>query len=332
MAEQFAYFAPQPEDGNAFALYRDLYSGGVDVHPLGEGFFAEVKAWRLAGIILFDRRLASVAHERTAERVRQDGFDHFTVQLLVEGKFEIDSGTGYVALEPGQVALLDMTRPARNRIRAARVITASISREMAHTALGSTLNQQGRLIDPDKAALLADYMKSLTVRASEISEANLAAVSRAFVDLLTVAVECVDMGRGLDLRRMEFARRESVKRFVEANLHVELSLEKISAGTGVSRATLYRIFQDGGGIGRLVQTRRLVRMRAYLSDPAENRPLADIAHDCGFKSESHMSKGFRKAFASPPAEYRRQLRSACTAQENASLSKQRWASWVEEAF
>jgi len=332
MAEQFTHFAPRPGEGNAFALYRDLYSGGVDVHPFGERFFAEVSAWRLAGIILFDRRLAGVAHERTAERLRQDGFDHFTVQLLVEGAFEIDSGAGYVAMEPGQIALLDMTRPTRNRVHAARVITASVSREMAHTALGSTVNQQGRLIDSDKALLLADYMKSLTTRASQIAETNLPAVSRAFVDLLAVAVEGVDMGRGVDLRRLEFARRESVKRFIEANLHAELSPEMISEATGVSRATLYRIFQADGGIGRLVQARRLVRVRAYLSDPTDDRPLSDIAHDCGFRAESHMSKLFRDAFAAAPGEYRRQLRAASSAQEKTAISRQRWAAWVEEVL
>ena len=332
MAEQFAHFAPDPGEGNAFALYRDLYSGGVDVHPYGEGFFAEVNAWRLAGIILFDRRLAGVAHERTAERVRQDGFDHFTVQLLVEGSFEIDSGGGYVALKPGQIVLLDMTRPVRNRMRAAHVVTASVSREVVHAALGSTANQQGRLIDQDKALLLADYMKSLTARATEIAETNLPAVSRAFIDLLTVAADDAEIGRGVDLRRLEFARRESVKRFIESNLQGKLTAETIGEATGVSRATLYRIFQDDGGVGRVIQARRLVRLRAALTDPTNDRPLADVAHDCGFKSESHMSKLFREAFAATPGEYRRQLRVAQTAREKMTIARERWASWVREVL
>lgn len=332
MAEQFAYFAPAPGEGDAFALYRDLYSGGVDVHPYGEGFFAEINAWRLDGIILFDRRLDGVAHERTPERVRQDGFDHFTIHLLVEGVFEIDSGAGYVALEPGQIGLFDMSRPVRNRMRAAHLVTASVSREVVHAALGATANLQGRFIDQDKALLLADYMKSLTARATEISEANLPAVSRAFIDLLTVAAEDVDLGRGLDLRRLEFARRESVKRFIEANLQNELTAETISDATGVSRATLYRIFQDDGGVGRIIQVRRLVRLRASLSDPADDRSLADIAHDCGFKSESHMSKLFRDSFATTPGEYRRQLRVAQTAREKMTIARRRWADWVGEVL
>ena len=140
------------------------------------------------------------------------------------------------------------------------------------------------------------------------------------------------MGRGVDLRRLEFARRESVKRFIEANLSSELSAETISDATGVSRATLYRIFQDGGGIGRIIQARRLVRLRSALSDPADDRPLADIAEDCGFKSESHMSKLFREAFTMAPGEYRRYLRGAHTAEEKMAILRRRWASWVEEVL
>ena len=330
MAEQFAHFVSDPGEASAFELYRDLYSGGVDVSALGDRFFAEVCAWRLAGVILFDRRLSGVAHERTPERIQQDGFDHFTLQLLVEGVLEIDSGAGFVTLEPGQVALLDMTRPMRNRMNGAHVVTASVSREMMQAALGATVHLQGRIIAPDKALLLADYMKSLTARASQIGEADLPAVSRALIDLLTVAAGGVNTGRGADAGRLEFARRESVKRFIEANLESELTADLISDATGVSRATLYRIFQDEGGVVRLVQARRLVRLRALLSDPTEDRSLADIALGCGFRSESHMSRLFRDAFAATPGEYRRQLRAARTAREKMAIARDRWASWMSE--
>ena len=138
------------------------------------------------------------------------------------------------------------------------------------------------------------------------------------------------MGRGADLRRLEFARRESVKRFIEANLSVELTAETICEATGVSRATLYRIFQSDGGVAGVIQTRRLVRLRAALGDARDDRPLADIAEACGFKSESHMGRLFRKAFATSPGEYRRQVRLATTAGERAEISRRRWDALMSE--
>jgi AraC-like DNA-binding protein len=329
MAEQFMQFASEP-DGAGLEVYRELYASGADVTGLDGAFFAEVTGWRLAGILLFDRRLAGVAHERSAERVRRDQFDHFTVQSVVEGRFEVDSGDGFVAVAPGQIALLDMTRPMRNRATTTRVITASVSREVLQASLGSTASLHGRIIDQDKALLLADYMKSLAARAPEIGEADLPAVSRAFIDLLTVAAGAVELGRGADLRRLEFARRESVKRFIEANLEIELTAEVIGDATGVSRATLYRIFQSDGGLSGVIQARRLVRLRAALGDLADERSLAEIAHVCGFKSESHVGRLFREAFAISPGEYRKQLRAAMTLGERAEMSRRRWDALMGE--
>ena len=324
MAEQFMHFVSEADTTRGLEVYRELYASGADVSGLGDGFFAEVAGWRLAGILLFDRRLAGVAHERSPERVRRDGFDHFTVQLVVEGLFHLDRGGGFIRVDPGQIALVDMTRPSRNRMTAARVITASVARDVLQAALGSTAGLHGRIIDEDKALLLADYMKSLAARAAEIGEADLAAVSRAFIDLLTVAAGAVELGRGADLRRLEFARRESVKRFIEANLGVELTAEVIGDATGVSRATLYRIFQPDGGLSGIIQARRLVRLRAALGDLADERSLAEIAHVCGFKSESHMGRLFREAFAISPGEYRKQLRATMTLGERAEMSRRRW--------
>lgn len=324
MAEQFMHFTSQADAVQGLDVYRELYSSGADVTGLDAAFFAEVTAWRLAGILLFDRRLAGVAHERSPERVRRDGFDHFTVQLVVEGQFHLDNGGGFVRVNPGQIALGDTSLPMRNRVTAARVITASVARDVLQAALGSTAGLHGRIIDEDKALLLADYMKSLAARAPDIGEADLPAVSRAFIDLLTVAAGAAELGRGADLRRLEFARRESVKRFIEANLEIELTAETIGDVTGVSRATLYRIFQPDGGLSGIIQARRLVRVRAALGDLADERSLAEIAHACGFKSESHMGRLFREAFAASPGEYRRQLRVATTLSERAEMSRRRW--------
>lgn len=324
------HFASETDAARGLEVYRELYASGVDVTGVDDSFFAEVTGWRLAGILLFDRRLAGVAHERSPDRVRRDQFDHFTVQLVVEGLFHLDCGGGFVRVDPGQIALVDTTRPMRNRMTATRVVTASVSREVLQAALGSTAGLHGRIIDQDKALLLADYMKSLAARAAEIGEADLAAVSRAFIDLLTVAAGAVELGRGADLRRLEFSRRESVKRFIEANLGLELTAEAIGDATGVSRATLYRIFQPDGGLGGVIQARRLVRVRAALGDLADERPLAEIAHACGFKSESHMGRLFREAFAISPGEYRRQLRVATTFSERAEMSRRRWDALMGE--
>ena len=54
-----------------FEAYRELYSHRSEILPGREAFEAEVVAWRLDGMLVFDRRLSGVVHTRQ-ERVGAD--------------------------------------------------------------------------------------------------------------------------------------------------------------------------------------------------------------------------------------------------------------------
>jgi AraC-like DNA-binding protein len=317
--------------GDQFALYRDLYSGGTDVERLGDGFRAQVAAWRMDRMLLFDRRLAQVAHHRSLARIKKDGFDHFAVQVVIEGSMEVDTGSGFVTLLPGEIMLVDVGRSSRNRIRSAHIVTVAVSRIVLETALGGTGALHGRVIPSEPGCLFADFVASVARRAPMLTSSDLPAVSRAFIELLATAVGSTALARTTDLNRVEFARREAVRRHIEANLgDPELSAETISEATGVSRATIYRIFAADEGVVRVIQQRRLLHLRTRLDDVADSRSLADLADACGFRSESHMSRQFRDIYGQAPGEYRALVHQAVTTELQADLARQRWAAWMTE--
>ncbi|WP_260865460.1 MULTISPECIES: helix-turn-helix domain-containing protein [unclassified Burkholderia] len=72
---------------------------------------------------------------------------------------------------------------------------------------------------------------------------------------------------------------------------------------GVSRPKLYRLFQPDGGVMKLVQRTRLVRIRNMLADPARPRTrIADLAWRYGFASDKHFSQSFKAEFGHSPRE------------------------------
>src|SRR5690606_2791364 len=82
-------------------------------------------------------------------------------------------------------------------------------------------------------------------------------------------------------------RRERARRYIEKNLSsTSLGLDTVSRAIGVSRSSLYMIFQPLGGVAKYIQSRRLAHLRAALARPLETRSVVQLCYESGFTSES----------------------------------------------
>lgn len=105
----------------------------------------------------------------------------------------------------------------------------------------------------------------------------------------------------------------------------DLSPDWLARRLDVSRASLYRLFADRGGIMRNVQERRLLAVRAALGDPLDTRRLARLSSDLGFKSEAHFSRSFRARFGITASAYRKaQLDASAAIQLTSPAVVQQW--------
>jgi AraC-like DNA-binding protein len=73
----------------------------------------------------------------------------------------------------------------------------------------------------------------------------------------------------------------------------------------MSPATLYRLFEDEGGVAAYVLGRRLDRCRAILvASTGRERSIGELAFSHGFASEAHFSRAFRRRFSIAPRDAR----------------------------
>ena len=165
-------------------------------------------------------------------------------------------------------------------------------------------------LDPFRNDLLAAHMRSLLERSAQLTEADIASTVAGTVDVLKrLLAPATD-----DSPAPQRGTDETILTFTEAMIRDNLALPELSPDwladrLQVSRASLYRLFADRGGIMRYVQERRLLAVRAALSDPVETRRLSRLAADLGFKSEAHFSRSFRTRFGVTASAHRKaQLR------------------------
>lgn len=329
MIEQFRFSSDGMDEDEAFALYAALYSGGSDVSR-GQGpFRANVDAWRLDQMILFDRRITGVVHGR-AERFQSDGYDHFVVTLVAEGVLQGQgSASSFDVARQGEIVLMDTAKSTRQEAIDARIITIAVSRDLIHTALGAVNQAHGQILRSPDSDLLADYILSLARHAPVLAATAMPGACRAFMDLLSATAHSRTVRLGQETRRLDFARREAVRRFLDDNIaDTELTAEAVGRETGISRSSLYRLFGKQGGVARLILRHRLDALRAALDD-GDRDSLADLARRFGFGLQSQMARAFRETYGETIESYRLNAE-ANPPTEATRLAHRRWAGWMIE--
>lgn len=100
--------------------------------------------------------------------------------------------------------------------------------------------------------------------------------------------------------------RSRVDEIIEAHIHsARLDAQRIAKLAGVSRATLYRLFDGCGGVAAHIRRLRLDRIRADLCDPSHlSVPIALVAERNGLHNVASFNRSFRRIYGLTPREMR----------------------------
>ncbi len=100
-------------------------------------------------------------------------------------------------------------------------------------------------------------------------------------------------------------RQADLVAFIEESLDENICLEQLSRVAGMNTYGFSRAFRAATGKSpyQYVLERRVVRARTLLE--AGNDTIADIAYQCGFSSQQHMTNTFSKMLGVTPGKYRK---------------------------
>ncbi len=104
------------------------------------------------------------------------------------------------------------------------------------------------------------------------------------------------------------ARPESARvraeRVIEERLgSAMLTVANLCRWTGMSRSSLYRLFDGDGGVQAFIRTRRLACVAEELRTGGAGR-VADIAERWGFCDAAYLARVFREVHGVTPSAYR----------------------------
>jgi AraC-like DNA-binding protein len=247
-------------------------------------------------------------HDFERGRILAGGRDQYCVQLLTSGDLRGDCDGATISATRGDICVFDLARPYTAQAFSGARLTVIAPRQPidrvtgGHSLHGLVLREA----DP-MARLLRNFIVDVHAVASALQADDAAAAEAALIEVLTMALarRRPDAAAGA-ASRLGQRFRERMLEFIDARIaDPALNAETLMLRFGVSRANLYRLFAEDGGVASAIRDRRLDAARRRLVGPSTDAvSVTEIGLDFGFSSSGQFSRAFRGRFGVSPSEAR----------------------------
>ncbi len=296
-----------------YALWKDSISVIFEVtdgQPVDrDGYEARLDSALIENTMISRVTSGHQQFDRDALRSYRDGLDSVMFQVFTRGGVRKSDEAGCLAPRYALIGF-DLTQPVSNINSEFDLISIIFPRAelSARGVQPSSIHLKVLEGTSGLAALTSHMILDLQKNLTSMDVQEAAFSTRAAIDLIA---ECYsgevrrDGGAQAHRNALLLRAREIIQSRIAASETVDTA--SLLDALPCSRATLYRSFEPFGGVAsfiRLVKLRRALRAIARPSAEAGTRKLGEIAAQCGFHSDAHFSRSFRKEFGMSPSEAR----------------------------
>jgi AraC-like DNA-binding protein len=277
----------------------------------GGDFDGRFMAYGTNRFVLSRATMPRVQLTRSGATIARSHVPHLMVQLVLAGRLEGTAENRGIEAAPGDTLFVDLQRAVElqsspdtpteilslcfPRLRLQPVLNSD---EALHGLTISGQQPAGALIGSCMEVLVAHLPEMCTSEMDMLSGAAVALIARAIVPYMQALKENTAPATfGLN----------AVRSFIDKNLlSVELGIDVIAANFGLSRASLYRLFEPIGGIASYIRRQRLDRaFQELTAAECSNKRVKVIALRYGFENTSAFTQLFRKTYGFTPLEARK---------------------------
>ena len=272
-------------------------------------FDFSVRGWQLGSSIMIRASCGDHTELRGPREIHGLPVDHYCVVIPFMGEVRCDVGKSRHRALPGQALIIDLARQWSNEFAGSGAVNRFVSLWIPRRALNALLRHSGEphgvVCTGALASLLVSHVRSLAGAGMSMDPDQASPVMQATIQLLAA-----NLCQSKDVLRAARPALESVL-LREACRHIDqrlgesgLTPQSVATAFGLSRASLYRLFEPLGGVAAYVRERRLQRMRDIIQFSSKEPNLARLAETFCFSSASHFTRAFRGCYGYAPSEAR----------------------------
>lgn len=271
--------------------------------PRELGYLGRITAWNLGSLMLAHTTTQASVFTRDDRLLRADGFDHWTLCAPLSGTIVADGGAAVAGAGGCQVRALHRVDSGSNSDIDALFLV--VPRDLCHPYASELDRLHGTNLPPGPGRLLVDYLRSLQRHLPLLDLDQLPMLVDATRNMV---VACAVPSRDSlheAMPAIQATQLERAKQFIRDNLlQPSLDTRELCRYLGMSRSSLYRLFEPLGGVARHIRSARLRDAHRALSTASDTRPVYTIARERGFDDPSEFSRAFKHQFGYSPTEAR----------------------------
>lgn len=315
-----------------FDAWRDKISVVFDVDRAGgsrsTSFEARVDAYMIGDLFIGDSTQGQQAYSVTPKRARAAGMGLFQIALYRSGGYRGDANGVPIEGKPGDVEVLDLTRPMQSADSASHTVCAFVPREILQDRIGDLDGLHGVDLRSGMGGLLADYLGSLAERLPQMLESDGEAAANATIEMIAACLRPTATTIGEAQAPIQEVVLLRAKRMIEENLRSpRLSPDFLCRTLCVSRRSLYRLFEPLGGVHQYILRRRLSHIRSALKDPRNGQRIAGLAEQYGFTCNETFWRAFKRQYGVTPGDVR-SLNSSDPHSGSVDVGFDQWLRWL----
>lgn len=241
---------------------------------------------------------------RSDRHLNMECCGHLRLRVYLKGRSVGILGEDRFDLSVGTIQIFDFSRPYRSFITDAETLAVIVP----HGAVGydparhpaqfnfALASPWGRILEESTRSLF-NRLPDVCPSEAKQSIENYCALIRGVIHRERSGEEALaEIGR---------VRHSAIRRFIDRNLNnPELSATDVCLAFNTSRATVYREFEEFGGIARYVTQRRLDEAMRDLACARSSRGLIKrVSERWGFHDPSHFYRLFKAQFNFSPSEF-----------------------------
>lgn len=269
-------------------------------------FWAEAELCFLPDIVVSRAKSSASRLSRTALTIAERGTDQILVFCYTSGSFEMTAGGRTRRVEPGELAFVDLTQEVIIEAPAVANFGLAIARPPLQSRV-PLLPQLHGFVRPDDALsrLLRSTIETILGHAGTLTLVDARGVAEAVLQLVSACLE--PLARPIAQTSSNTSSLLAIKAYVEEHLlDPGLGQQALLDAFGITRSTLYRLFEPLGGVTGYIARRRLHHAFRRLSDTrAPNQPVSKLSAELGFSHPSAFTRAFKEAFGLSPSQVQR---------------------------
>ncbi len=267
-----------------------------------ETFSSSVKAYLLDKIVVTVTEFKAQSFNRTQRHIKLGTCEHMVLELYLRGEGRGCLGNEIITMCPQRVNLLDYSYPLSTKVSDASLISFVIPQELIQpscpVSFWDTTLPTGRI--------LSSFIRELWGVLPKMKQQEGEDLATALLGLLNGLMRPSNQRTNYEQACVESASLAAIQSYMEENLHLPILNGRYLCNVfNISRATLYRLFKDLGGVENYLKNQRLNRAFYKLArgSPGQSKtPIYTIAVECGFTDPAYFSRVFKQMFGYTPSE------------------------------